>query len=163
MRRRWALVATHAAPGAGFLPDKASALFGELGVGGIHDLYPNPQQANEIQRWLIAHSRLGIPALFIEEGLPGYDTGTVFPVPIGLAATWDPAIAQGTAESIAAEARANGVDLILAPVLDLARDPRWGRLEEDFGEAGHGAPGLCDRERSNRSTIRLRSGQALRG
>jgi beta-glucosidase len=125
---------THAAPGARFLPDKALALFGELGVGGIHDLYPTPQQANEIQRWVISHSRLGIPALFIEEGLHGYDTGTVFPAPIGLAATWDPKIAQRTAESIAAEARANGVDMILAPVLDLARDPRWGRVEEDFGE-----------------------------
>jgi beta-glucosidase len=125
---------THAAPGASFLPDKASVLFGELGVGGIHDLYPSPQQANEIQRWVMSHSRLGIPALFIEEGLHGYDTGTVFPAPIGLAATWDPKIAQRTTESIAAEARANGVDMILAPVLDLARDPRWGRVEEDFGE-----------------------------
>jgi beta-glucosidase len=125
---------THAAPGAVFLPDKAQALFGGLGVGGIHDLYPTPEQANQIQQWVISHSRLGIPTLFIEEALHGYDTGTVFPAPIGLAATWDPQIVRKTAESIAAEARANSVDMILAPVLDLARDPRSGRIEEDFGE-----------------------------
>ena len=79
---------THAAPGAVFLPDKAQALFGELGVGGIHDLYPTAEQANQIQAWVISHNRLGIPAIFIEEALHGYDTGTVFPAPIGLAATW---------------------------------------------------------------------------
>ena len=125
---------THAAPDAVFLPDRAQALFGELGVGGIHDLYPTAEQANQIQEWVITHNRLGIPAIFIEEALHGYDTGTVFPAPIGLAATWDPEIARRSAEAIAAEARANGVDMILAPVLDLARDPRWGRVEEDFGE-----------------------------
>lgn len=125
---------THAAAGAVFLPDKAQALWGDLGVGSIHDLNPTPEQANTIQKWVIAHNRLGIPALFIEEGLHGFDNGTVFPAPIGLAATWDPSIAKKTAASIAAEARATGVDMILAPVLDLARDPRWGRVEEDFGE-----------------------------
>ncbi len=125
---------THAARGSVFLPDKALALFGTVGVGGIHDLHATPEQANQIQQWVIGHNRLGIPALFIEEALHGYDDGTVFPAPIGLAATWDPEIARKTAESIAAEARANGVHMILAPVLDLARDPRWGRVEEDFGE-----------------------------
>ena len=72
--------------------------------------------------------------MFIEEGLHGFDTGTVFPAPIGLAATWNPEIARQTGAAIAAEARATGVDMILAPVLDLAREPRWGRVEEDFGE-----------------------------
>jgi beta-glucosidase len=125
---------THAAPDAVFLPKKAQALFGDLGAGGIHDLNPTPEQANEIQQWIINNSRLGIPALFIEEALHGYDTGTVFPAPIGLSATWDKDLAQQTASAIAAEARAHAVGLILAPVLDLARDPRWGRVEEDFGE-----------------------------
>jgi beta-glucosidase len=117
-----------------FLPDKAQALWGNLGVGGIHDLNPTAEQANVIQKWVIEHNRLGIPALFIEEALHGFDTGTVFPAPINLAATWNPDIAQRTGAAIAAEARATGVDMILAPVLDLARDPRWGRVEEDFGE-----------------------------
>jgi beta-glucosidase len=125
---------THATPDAVFLPDKAQAAWGDLGVGGIHDLNPTPAQYNAIQRWVIAHNRFGIPALFIEEGLHGFDTGTVFPAPIGLAATWNPAIAERTGGAIAAEARATGVGMILAPVLDLAREPRWGRVEEDFGE-----------------------------
>lgn len=128
------LDATHAAPDAVFLPEKANALWSNLGVGSIHDLYPTPEQANAIQEWVIAHNRLGIPALFIEEGLHGFNTGTVFPAPIGLAATWDPQVARQTAAAIAAEARSTGVDMVLAPVLDLARDPRWGRVEEDFGE-----------------------------
>lgn len=125
---------THAAQDAVFLPEKAQELWGTLGVGSIHDLNPTPTQYNAIQSWVIAHNRLGIPALFIEEGLHGFDTGTVFPAPIGLAATWDPRIAEQTGAAIASEARATGVAMILAPVLDLARDPRWGRVEEDFGE-----------------------------
>ena len=125
---------THAAKDAVFLPEKAEALWGDLGVGGIHDLNPTPEQSNAIQRWVIAHNRLGIPALFIEEGLHGFDTGTVFPAPINIAATFDPGLAEQTGAAIAAEARATGVGMILAPVLDLAREPRWGRVEEDFGE-----------------------------
>jgi beta-glucosidase len=125
---------THATPDAVFLSEKAQQLWGALGVGSIHDLNPTPEQYNAIQKWVIAHNRLGIPALFIEEGLHGFDTGTVFPAPIGLAATWDPNIAQQTGTVIASEARATGVTMILGPVLDLARDPRWGRIEEDFGE-----------------------------
>lgn len=125
---------THAALDAKFVPEKAQAVWGDLGVGSVHDLNPTPEQANAIQQWVIAHNRLGIPALFIEEGLHGYDTGTVFPAPIGLAGTWDVQTAHDTGAAIAAEARAHGVHMILAPVLDLAHDPRWGRVEEDFGE-----------------------------
>jgi beta-glucosidase len=125
---------THASLEAVFLPAQAEAIFGTLGVGGIHDLYPSPEQSNAIQQWVIAHNRLGIPALFIEEGLHGFDKGTVFPAPIGLAATWNREIAEKTGAAIASEMRATGVDMVLAPVLDLARDPRWGRVEEDYGE-----------------------------
>ena len=125
---------THAAPDAAFEPAKADALFGALGVGGIHDLYPRPEQANAVQGWVMAHSRLGIPALFIEEGLHGFDKGTVFPAPIGLAGTFDTELAQETGAAIAAEMRATGVHMVLGPVLDVAREPRWGRIEEDFGE-----------------------------
>ena len=108
---------THAALDAVFLPEKRRHL-GRSRVGSIHDLNPTPEQANTIQRWVIAHNRLGIPALFIEEGLHGFDTGTVFPAPINLAATWNPQIARQTGAAIAAEARATGVDMILGPVLD---------------------------------------------
>ena len=137
----------HVAADAAFLPDKAQQMWGALGVGGIHDTYPTPAQSNAIQSWVIAHNRLGIPALFVEEGLHGFDMGTVFPAPINLAATWNPGIAQRTASAIAAEARATGVGMILAPVLDLAREPRWGRVEEDFGEDPYldraNGSGLC--------------------
>ena len=152
---------THATPTAAFVLAKAQALFGSLGVGGIHDLYPTPVQANAIQQWVIAHNRLGIPALFIEEGLHGYDTGTVFPAPIGLSATWDVALAQDTAASIASEARPRGVDMILAPVLDLAREPRWGRVEEDFGEDPYltGQMGLAYVRGAQGSS--LRSGESV--
>ena len=100
----------------------------------MHDVNASPAQYNAIQRWVVEHSRLGIPALYIEEALHGSDTGTVFPAPLNLAATWDTDLARETAAAIAAEARAKGVGMILAPVLDLAREPRWGRIEEDFGE-----------------------------
>jgi beta-glucosidase len=125
---------THADLKANFLPDKAQALWGDLGVGAIHDLNPTPEQSNAIQQWVIKHSRLEIPVLFIEEALHGFDTGTVFPAPINLAATWNPDNAEKVGAAIAAEARSNGVGMILAPVLDLAREPRWGRVEEDYGE-----------------------------
>jgi beta-glucosidase len=125
---------THAAPDARFLPDAGAKLFGALGVGSIHDLYPRAELANEMPRWVIEHSRLGIPALFIEEGLHGYSDGTVFPAPINLAATWNPDLAMRTGAAIAGEMRAAGVHMVLAPVVDVAREPRWGRVEEDFGE-----------------------------
>jgi len=125
---------THAAVEANFLPEKARALWGGLGVGAIHDLNPTPEQANAIQQWVIKHNRLQIPVLFIEEGLHGFDTGTVFPAPINLASTWNSDNVERIGAAIAAEARSTGVDMILAPVLDLARDPRWGRVEEDYGE-----------------------------
>src|SRR5260370_24803063 len=116
---------THAAPRAAFVPAKAQALFGSLGVGGIHDLYPTPAQANAIQEWVMAHNRLGIPVLFVEEAPHGDDTGTVLPAPIGLSATWDVALAQEMAASIASEARPRGVAMTLRPVPDRAREPGW--------------------------------------
>lgn len=125
---------THAAATAHFQPDKGQRLWGNLGVGAIHDLNPTPQQANTIQKWVIEHNRLGIPVLFIEEGLHGFDAGTVFPAPINLSATWNPTVVEKVGAAIAAEARSTGVGMILAPVLDLAREPRWGRVEEDYGE-----------------------------
>lgn len=123
----------------GFKPADAQALWGNLGVGSIHDLHPPPKLYNTIQRWIIENTRLGIPALFLEEGLHGYFDGTVFPSPINLSATWNPELARRTGAAVAAEARANGVAMVLDPVLDVARDPRWGRVEEGFGED----PYLC--------------------
>jgi beta-glucosidase len=127
---------THAKTDAVFNPERAEKLLGNLGVGSIHDTYPPPQLYNAIQAWVIKSDRLGIPALFIEEGLHGYMgyDETIFPQSVNLATTWNVELAKKTGAAIASEARADGVDMILAPVLDVARDPRWGRVEEDFGE-----------------------------
>ena len=91
---------------------------------------------NAIQHWLIDNTRLGIPAMFHEEALHGFvaPNGTQFPVPIGLASTWDPALVERVMSIAAAEARARGVQHVLSPVVDLGRDPRWGRIEETYGE-----------------------------
>src|SRR5258706_25174 len=109
---------------------------GNLGVGSMHDLYPFPRLYNQVQSWIIGSNRLGIPAIFIEEGLHGFMTydQTIFPQSVNLASTWNPELARRTGAAIAAETRAAGVHMILGPVLDVARDPRWGRTEENFGE-----------------------------
>lgn len=125
---------THAAKDAIFRTDQAGKMWGGLGVGSIHDLYGSASLNNEIQGWIMQHSRLGIPVLFTGEGLHAFSSGTIFPAPINLAATWNPDLARQTATAIASEARATGVAMLFSPVLDLARDPRWGRVEEDFGE-----------------------------
>jgi beta-glucosidase len=127
---------THAKSDAVFNPKLAGKNLGTFGAGSIHDLYPRAKFYNSLQAWVIKSNRLGIPALFIEEGLHGYMgyDETVFPQSVNLATTWNPELARQTGAAIAAEARVNGVDMILGPVLDVARDPRWGRVEEDFGE-----------------------------
>ena len=92
--------------------------------------------ANAVQRQLVEHTRLGIPALFHEEAAHGYMAAgaTIFPIPPALASTWDPSLVEQAFTVAAREARARGVTVVLAPVLDLARDPRYGRVEEFFGE-----------------------------
>ena len=127
---------THVKPNAALDTLLAAQKIGGLGVGAIHDLYPSPSLYNAIQRWVIHSSRLGIPALFFEEGLHGYmGIGqTVFPQSVNLASTWNTALAREEGAAIAAEARADGIDMLLAPVINLALDPRWGRVEETFGE-----------------------------
>jgi len=94
------------------------------------------EYTNSIQKFNIEHTRLGIPALVGAEGLHGYMVkgATVFPQAIALASTWDTALVEDIASAIALEMRATGAHRALGPVLDLARDPRWGRTEETFGE-----------------------------
>ncbi len=109
----------------------------DMSIGSIHDLYPNSaQSANLIQRHAVENSRLGIPILFIEEGLHGYQGigSTTFPAQIGNSSTWDTLLMSKIGRVIATEARAHGVHFILGPNLDLAREIRWGRVEETFGE-----------------------------
>ena len=91
---------------------------------------------NAVQRWAVEGTRLGIPVLFHEEGLHGYvaPDATVFPQAIALASSWDPDLVTRVNTVTAREMRARGVSLVLSPVVDVARDPRWGRIEETFGE-----------------------------
>lgn len=106
-------------------------------IGSIHDFYPKTAaMSNEIQRRAVENSRLGIPVLFIEEGLHGYCGvgSTNFPVPIGNASSWDTTLMSNIGRAIGTEARAHGIHFLLCPNLDLARDPRWGRTEETYGE-----------------------------
>lgn len=94
------------------------------------------QTTNQLQRYLIEETRLGIPAILHEETCCGamVREGTMFPEPIGLASTFKPALAEAMATAIRRQMLAIGARQALAPVLDLVRDPRWGRIEETFGE-----------------------------
>ncbi len=94
---------------------------------------------NAIQRHALRNTRLGIPVLFHEEGLHGYAArgATHFPQSIALASSWDPQLLERVFTVVAREIRARGVHLVLAPVVDVARDPRWGRIEETYGEDPH--------------------------
>jgi len=91
---------------------------------------------NAVQKWLVENTRLGIPALAHEEALHGLTApkGTHFPVPLALASGWDLALVEKVMSVAALEARARGIHEVLSPVIDLARDPRWGRTEETYGE-----------------------------
>jgi beta-glucosidase len=92
--------------------------------------------ANAIQRHLVEGTRLGIPAIVHEEICSGVMSrgSTIFPQALGLAATWDPGLSTALADAVRAQMRAMGAHQGLSPVLDVCRDPRWGRTEETFGE-----------------------------
>jgi beta-glucosidase len=94
---------------------------------------------NAIQHWVMEHTRLQVPVMFHEEALHGLAAmkGTNFPVPIALASSWDPSLVERVMTVAAREARARGAQQVLSPVVDLARDPRWGRTEETYGEDPH--------------------------
>lgn len=91
---------------------------------------------NAIQKWVRDNTRLGIPVLFHEEALHGHvgHNSTSFPQAIGLASTWDPEMLTQIYSVTAQEVRVRGAHQALAPILDVARDPRWGRIEETMGE-----------------------------
>ena len=91
---------------------------------------------NALQKHAVTKTRLGIPILMHEEGLHGYAAldATSFPQAIALASSWDPDLLREINAVIGREIRARGVHLALSPVVDVARDPRWGRIEETFGE-----------------------------
>ncbi|HVV72927.1 MAG TPA: glycoside hydrolase family 3 N-terminal domain-containing protein [Verrucomicrobiae bacterium] len=115
-------------------PSDAGSPPGEPGKGltarGMAEL------TNAIQRFFLETSRLGIPVFFHEECLHGHAArdATHFPQPIGLGATFNPALVEQLFTMTAHEARVRGTHQALTPVVDVARDPRWGRVEETYGE-----------------------------
>ena len=124
-----------------FLPERAAALM-KNGLGEIsrpsenRDPRAMAEYTNTVQKWMRENTRLGIPVIFHDECLHGHvaPRATSYPQAIALASTWDPSLLHEVFTATAAEARARGVQQCLAPVLDLARDPRWGRTEETYGE-----------------------------
>lgn len=117
--------------------EKVAAALGTTSVGSIHDFYPlNSELTNQIQKYAVEKTRLGIPVLFLEEGLHGYcgKESTTVPIPLQLASAWDTTLVRKVGRIIGTETRAHGVHMILGPMLDLARDARWGRVEETYGE-----------------------------
>ena len=94
------------------------------------------EAANAMQRYAIEHSRLGIPLFLAEEAPHGHMAigTTVFPTGLGMAATWNPGLVQQVGKVIGKEIRLQGGHISYGPVLDLARDPRWSRVEETMGE-----------------------------
>lgn len=129
--------------GHGLSNDRMQVLLGNgIGqisrIGGTTTLLPPAvaQAGNAIQRFLRDHTRLGIPAILHEECCSGYMGlgGSIFPQMIGMASTWNPELLQRMAAEIRVQLMAVGARQGLAPVLDVALDPRWGRTEETFGE-----------------------------
>jgi len=116
--------------------------FVRKGIGGLAiQLRPfgakeAAEKANALQKLAIEESRLGIPIIIHDEGLHGLvgKAATSFPQAIGLAATWNPDLMYEVATAIAKEARSRGIRQLLSPVINIARDVRWGRVEETYGE-----------------------------
>jgi beta-glucosidase len=124
-----------------FDPAKAPKWF-KVGIGRIerpsdgHGARAEAEFTNAIQRWVKENTRLGIPVIFHEEALHGLQgpEATSFPQAIGLASTWNPDLLERVFAVVATEVRSRGAQQVLAPVVDVARDPRWGRFEETYGE-----------------------------
>lgn len=123
-----------------FNREKADKVFKGYSIGGFQDPRLEPKKSVEFikqaQDYLKQNTKPGIPAIVVGETLHGYwgPEATIFPQAIGLSSTWNTGLVEAIAEASAKEARAVGTSLSNAPDLDLARELRWGRVEETFGE-----------------------------
>jgi beta-glucosidase len=120
-------------------PKKMQAMFGNS-ANSIHPAFwhlkETVEMRNKVQKYCIEKTRLGIPVIFVDEGQHGmmrYDV-TAFPQAIGLACSWDTELFEKVYATIAKEMRSRGTHHALSPVIDACRDPRWGRVEETYGE-----------------------------
>ncbi len=105
------------------------------GIGSFLDYSPaieSPALRNRLQHIVVEQSRLGIPFILGHDAIHGFRT--IFPIPLAQACAWEPDLFERTQAIAAREAAAGGVDWVFAPMVDLARDPRWGRIAEGFGE-----------------------------
>jgi len=105
------------------------------GVGsfmGGSSLIETPMMRNRLQHIAVEQSRLGIPLIFGHDAIHGFRT--VFPIPLAMACAWEPELFERTQTIAARECAAAGIDWTFSPMVDLARDPRWGRIAEGFGE-----------------------------
>ena len=100
-------------------------------VGGVFGVY-GPEKVRKAQEFAVKKSRLGIPMLFGSDVIHGYKT--TFPIPLGLSCSWDMELIEKTARVAAIEATADGIFWNFSPMVDIARDPRWGRIAEGAGE-----------------------------
>ncbi len=118
-------------------PTVVDDLRSELQAGGIGSVLNevNVDTVNALQAVAVEESRLGIPLLIGRDVIHGFNT--VMPIPLGQAASWNPRLAQDCSQVAAAEAAAAGVNWTFAPMIDLTRDPRWGRIAESLGEDAH--------------------------
>jgi beta-glucosidase len=117
----------------GFVPQNESVQ-AQVRAGRVGSLLfvSNPQDTNRLQKLAVEETRLGIPLLFGFDVIHGLRT--IFPVPLGLAASWDADLAEQVQAVAAREARSVGIHWAFAPMVDIARDPRWGRIVEGAGE-----------------------------
>ena len=115
----------------GSIPDELRAAL-EAGLIGSILNEVDVDVVNELQRIAVEDSRLGIPLLMGRDVIHGFKT--VLPIPLGQAATWNPELVQNGARIAALEAASTGVNWTFAPMIDISRDPRWGRIAESFGE-----------------------------
>src|SRR5690606_34458704 len=100
-------------------------------IGGIFSM-TSPARIRKAQELAVNQSRLKIPIIFGMDVIHGYKT--IFPIPLGLAATWDMPLIQKTARVAAVEASADGLNWTFSPMVDISRDARWGRISEGSGE-----------------------------
>lgn len=101
-------------------------------IGSVIYFDQDPKLRNALQRRAIEESRLGIPVIFGYDVIHGFRT--VFPIPLAQSCSWNPALVKEACAVAAMESRASGVDWTFSPMLDVARDPRWGRVSEGYGE-----------------------------
>jgi len=122
--------------GGGWIPDNLAESLRASRVGSILNEV-NVDVVNEMQRICVEESRLGIPLLIGRDVIHGFKT--ILPIPLGQAASWDPDVIEAGARVSAEEAASSGVNWTFAPMIDITRDPRWGRIAESLGED----PYLC--------------------